>query len=56
MIHLQKHCSYTKYGANKVYLVNIETGTKKIFKANGSYNISLVNGMIIIGSRYIKAI
>lgn len=47
---------YTKFGAKKVYLVNIDTGTKKIFKASGGYNTPLVNGMIILGGRYIKAI
>jgi hypothetical protein len=47
---------YIKPGAKKVYLVNIETGTKKIFKASGSYNTPLVNGTIILGGRYIKAL
>lgn len=47
---------YTKFGATKVYLVNIDTGTKKIFKASGGYNTPLVNGTIIIGGRYIKAL
>lgn len=47
---------YTKFGATKVYLVNIDTGAKKIFKASGGYNTPLVNGTIIIGGRYIKAL
>lgn len=47
---------YAKFGATKVYLVNIDTGAKKIFKASGGYNTPLVNGMIIINGRYIKAI
>lgn len=47
---------YTKFGATKVYLVNIETGNKKVFKARGSFSTPLVNGIIIIGDRYIKAI
>jgi hypothetical protein len=47
---------YTKFGATKVYLVNIDTGAKKIFKASGGYNTPLVNGTIIINGRYIKAI
>lgn len=47
---------YTKFGATKVYLVNIDTGAKKIFKASGSFNTPLVNGTIIIGGRYIKAL
>jgi hypothetical protein len=47
---------YAKFGATKVYLVNIDTGTKKVFKASGSYQTPLVNGTIIIGGRYIKAL
>jgi hypothetical protein len=47
---------YAKYGAAKVYLVDIDTGAKKIFKAAGSANVPLVNGIIIIGGRYIKAL
>jgi hypothetical protein len=47
---------YTKFGATKVYLVNIDTGAKKIFKAMGGYITPLVNGTIIIDGRYIKAL
>jgi len=46
----------TKLGAKKVYLVNIDTGAKKVFNASGSINTPLVNGIVIIGSRYIKAL
>lgn len=47
---------YTKFGATKVYLVNIETGAKKVFKARGGFLTPLVNGTIIINGRYIKAL
>lgn len=47
---------YTKPDATRVYLVNIDTGQKTIFKARGGFNTPLVNGRIIIGGRYIKAI
>lgn len=47
---------YAKLGATKVYLVNIDTGVKKIFKARGGVFTPLVNGTIIIGGRYIKAL
>jgi hypothetical protein len=47
---------YTKFRATTVYLVNIDTGAKKIFKAHGSFYTPLVNGTIIIDGRYIKAL
>jgi hypothetical protein len=45
---------YTKIGASKVYVINIETGKKSMLNVNGSFNTPLVNGNIIVGARYMK--